>query len=204
MQTFDHLPPGYVAIKIAASAIQWFLRESTLGPQKRDWCCNTSPSAVPRLIRPSDGATSNPSIVASTSRVKFPQRQKGGAIGCGICRRCHNRLELTQILFARFETMSAILTGQAQSKILAHMTKCGGAFANWYCGIACDPRDCLFNRHGVDEHGGTWIYRDCGTDAAARAVERHFLSLGCRGGGSGGGPDTRYVYAYCITSTTRE
>jgi hypothetical protein len=99
---------------------------------------------------------------------------------------------------------SAITTGQAQSDILAHMQKCGGALAAWYCGIASDPRDCLFNRHGVDEKNGTWIFRNCGTDTAARAVEQYFHSKGCKGAGGGGGPETRFIYAYAITSTTRE
>lgn len=99
---------------------------------------------------------------------------------------------------------SVFTTVQAQSDVLAHMQKCGGAFAAWYCGIASDPRDCLFNRHGVNELQGTWIFRDCGTDTAARAVEQYFHSLGCKGDSGGGGPGTRFLYAYVITSTTRE
>ncbi len=97
-----------------------------------------------------------------------------------------------------------ILTGQVQTQILAHIKRCGGSFAAWYCGIAADPRDCLFNRHGVDEKNGAWIYRDCGTDSAARVVEESFHALGCQGAGGGGGRDTRFVYAYVITSSTRE
>lgn len=100
--------------------------------------------------------------------------------------------------------MSSIQTGQAQTEILAHIQQCGGGFAAWYCGIASDPRDCLFNRHGVDEKNGAWIFRNCGSDTVARGVEKYFLSLGCKGSGGGGGPETRYVYAYRITSTTRE
>lgn len=100
--------------------------------------------------------------------------------------------------------MSSLLTGQAHVQVLAYVQQCGGNFAGWYCGIASDPRDCLFNRHGVDEHHGAWIYRDLGSDLAARAVEKYLLSLGFRGGGGGGGVLTRFVYAYRITSTTRE
>ncbi len=79
--------------------------------------------------------------------------------------------------------MSVVLTGQAQSAILAYIEQCGGGYAAWYCGIASDPRDCLFNRHGVTENPGAWIFRDCGTDAAARALEQYFHSLGCKGAG---------------------
>lgn len=100
--------------------------------------------------------------------------------------------------------MSAILANQAQSEMLAHVQQCGGGYAAWYCGIASDPRHCLFNRHGVDEHSGAWIYRDLATDSAARAVEKYLQSLGFQGGGGGGGLATRYVYAYRITRTTRQ
>ncbi len=99
---------------------------------------------------------------------------------------------------------SAITTGQAQSDILAYMSKFGAAASAWYCGIASDPRDCLFNRHGVNEQQGAWIFRDCGTDTAARAVEQYLHSLGCKGAGGGGGPGTRFIYAYVITRNTRE
>lgn len=100
--------------------------------------------------------------------------------------------------------MSSTLTGQAQSEILAHIQSRGGPFSSWYCGIAASPRDRLFVDHNVDEQNGKWVFRDCGSEAGARAVEKYLLSLGCEGGGGGGGPDTRFVYAYRITSTTRE
>lgn len=93
---------------------------------------------------------------------------------------------------------------QPSADLLAYIEKCGGAYESWYCGIASDPRDCLFNRHGVTENPGAWIFRDCGTDTAARAVEQYFHRLGCQGAGGGGGPDTRFIYAYRITLTTRE
>src|SRR5688572_25384413 len=100
--------------------------------------------------------------------------------------------------------ISTILSGQAQRELLAYMNKFDAAASAWYCGIAADPRDCLFVRHGVNEQQGAWIYLDCGTDGAARQVETHFHSLGCRGAYGGGGPETRFVYAYAITATTRE
>ena len=99
---------------------------------------------------------------------------------------------------------SSVITGQAQNDILAHIKTCGDSFSAWYCGIAADPRDCLFNRHGVDELHGAWIYRNCGTDTTARQLEQYLHSLGCKGAYGGGGPDTRFIYAYRITGTTRE
>jgi hypothetical protein len=97
-----------------------------------------------------------------------------------------------------------LLTDRIQSEILSHIRQCGGSFAGWYCGIAADPRDCLFNRHGVDAQNGAWIYRDCGSELAARQVESYFHSLGCQGAGGGGSVLTRFVYAYVITPKTRE
>jgi len=36
----------------------------------------------------------------------------------------------------------------------AHIKKGGGRYSDWYVGIATDPRDRLFNDHGVAEEGG--------------------------------------------------
>ncbi len=93
---------------------------------------------------------------------------------------------------------------QAIADIDAHIKKCGGGYPAWYVGIAADPRDRLFSGHSVSEKGDAWIIRDCGNDAAARRVEQAFLNAGCKGGDGGGDRNTRYVYAYKITSTTRQ
>ena len=82
--------------------------------------------------------------------------------------------------------------------------KNGGRYSDWYCGIAADPRERLFTGHSVDEKKGPWIYRDCGSEDAARKVEAYFHTKGGQGGGSGGDEDTRYVYAYKITAQTCE
>ena len=89
-------------------------------------------------------------------------------------------------------------------EIDAHIRKCGGSYRDWYVGIASNPRDRLFNDHNVDEKGGSWIYKDAGSESAARQVESYFIDKGCKGGGGGGDASTRYVYAYRITSTTKE
>jgi len=79
----------------------------------------------------------------------------------------------------------------------------GGGYRAWYVGIAANPRDRLFNGHCVRKHGDLWIYRDAGSDAAARQAESYFLSLGCRGGDGGGSFQTRFVYAYKMALQTR-
>lgn len=78
----------------------------------------------------------------------------------------------------------------------------GGAYSQWYVGVASEPRDRLFNDHNVQEHSGAWIYDNCGTDTAARQVEQYFLRLGCKGGPGGGDYNTKYAYAYKITFNT--
>ena len=93
---------------------------------------------------------------------------------------------------------------QIINEIHAHIVSRGGVHSGWYVGIASDPRDCLFSRHGVQEQGGHWIHRDAGTDTAARAIEKAFLDWGTKGGGGGGDAGTRHVYAYYITASTRE
>ena len=93
---------------------------------------------------------------------------------------------------------------QAVAEIDAYIRQCGGGYSGWYIGIAADPRDRLFNDHNVSEKNGAWIYRDAGAEQGARAVEDYFVGLGCKGGPGGGRSDSRYVYAYKITPTTRE
>jgi hypothetical protein len=93
---------------------------------------------------------------------------------------------------------------KAIAEIDAYIKKHGGGYPAWYVGIAADPRQRLFTDHSVTEKGGLWIHYDCGNDATARRVEQAFLNAGCKGGGGGGDQNTRYVYAYKITPSTRE
>lgn len=89
-----------------------------------------------------------------------------------------------------------LTTSTIASEINSHIRSCGGAYSAWYIGIAAKPRERLFSDHGVSEQYGAWIYRDAGSEAAARLIERHFIALGCRGGDGGGSVATRYVYAF--------
>ncbi len=101
--------------------------------------------------------------------------------------------------------MSPVETiNKVAAEIDAHIRQCGGNYREWYVGIASNPRNRLFNDHNVDEKNGAWIYRDAGSDTAARRIENYFLTKGCKGGDGGGDASTKYVYAYRITSTTRE
>ncbi|HDY67115.1 MAG TPA: hypothetical protein ENH85_04905 [Candidatus Scalindua sp.] len=77
-----------------------------------------------------------------------------------------------------------------------HIRECGGSYSRWYIGITSDYRERLFNDHNVNKDRNSWIYRDCGSEAAARKVEQFFLRKGCDGGTGGGDISTTYAYAY--------
>lgn len=89
-------------------------------------------------------------------------------------------------------------------KIDNYIQKNGGEYADWYIGIATNPRDRLFCDHNVNEKGDAWIFRDSGSVSAARDIERHFIALGCSGGEGGGSDQTHYVYAYKMTDHTQQ
>jgi len=84
----------------------------------------------------------------------------------------------------------------------SHMKQEGNGYRNWYVGITSDPRARLFDEHQVSETNGWWIFRTATTTDSARAVEDHFLALGCDGGPGGGDTRTRCVYAYRKTFNT--
>ncbi len=80
--------------------------------------------------------------------------------------------------------------------IKAHVDQEGSGCRNWYCGIAADPDQRLFNDHNVSEKNGWWIKRNAGNEQAARDSEDYLLNLGFDGGGGGGDYSTIHVYAY--------
>ena len=90
------------------------------------------------------------------------------------------------------------------SDIKQHVANCGGAYSQWYVGIAADAKQRLFTDHAVRQKGDAWIYRQCTSSDAARAVEKHFLGQGMQGGGGGGDDNTDYAYAYKIGTHTVE
>ena len=86
---------------------------------------------------------------------------------------------------------------EAYNDIVAYIKECGGAYSTWYAGITATPKQRLFTDHNVSEKDGSggWIYRQCPTSEGARNVEKKLLEDGCDGG-SGGGDNPTYVYAY--------
>jgi len=92
--------------------------------------------------------------------------------------------------------MQAQNAQQVYDEIVAHIKKQGFAYSKWYCGIASDWEDRLFNDHQVPKKGRAYIARRCHNHEDARAVEKAIIELGIDGGPGGGDETTIYVYAY--------
>lgn len=94
---------------------------------------------------------------------------------------------------------------QAKKHLKDHIESCGGGYSKWYVGIASDVRQRLFSDHNVDEKNGQWAWAECENADTARDVEHYFVNtLGTQGGPGGGDRTTKYVYAYRISSSTKE
>ncbi|OIR02186.1 hypothetical protein GALL_158060 [mine drainage metagenome] len=93
---------------------------------------------------------------------------------------------------------------QIITDINSHMRQHSGTNADWYVGIATDPKQRLFNDHNVSEKNDSWIYRRATSSDVARSVEKAYLDAGCTGGPGGGDDHTDYVYAYRKTRSTRQ
>lgn len=92
-----------------------------------------------------------------------------------------------------------------KQEIKEHIKSRGGAYSDWYVGIAADAGQRLFSDHNVHKENGCWIYPECESSAAAREVEEYFINILRTDGGTGGGDrSTKSVYAYKKTSSTKE
>jgi len=77
-----------------------------------------------------------------------------------------------------------------------HADKEGSGYNSWYCGIASDVDQRLFNDHNVPKEDSWWIKRNVGSEQDARDTEEHLLNLGFDGGDGGGDNTTTHIYAY--------
>lgn len=88
-------------------------------------------------------------------------------------------------------------------EIIDYVQSTGGLYSDWYCGIATNPRERLFEKHNVDQND-YWIFNECASTDIARAVEKYLLQMGFDGGPGGGDQSTVFVYAYKKTPYTKE
>ncbi|MBU0579966.1 MAG: hypothetical protein KKA19_02215, partial [Candidatus Margulisbacteria bacterium] len=54
-----------------------------------------------------------------------------------------------------------------------HADKEGSGYNNWYCGIASDADQRLFNDHNVPKEDSWWIKRNAGGEQDARDTEEY-------------------------------
>jgi|CXWL01.1.fsa_nt_gi hypothetical protein len=78
----------------------------------------------------------------------------------------------------------------------------GANYREWYVGVAINPRQQLFDVHHINEKSSTWVYKDAGSEMAAREIVAIFLKKGCKGGVLKR-DSSRHVYAYKMIRTKR-
>lgn len=93
---------------------------------------------------------------------------------------------------------------EAVSFLKNSIDRWGISYSQWYIGITDNPEDALFTRHGV-LRTDPWASYSCVDADTARRVESYLLSaLGTKGDTGGGSNDSKYTYAYKISSHTNE
>ena len=87
----------------------------------------------------------------------------------------------------------------------AHLQKSSAEYYSaFYVGITNDINRRLFDEHNVPLKDHWYIYRSAINEDHSRAVEKHYLAKGMKGGDGGGDGTSTYVYCYRISSTTKE
>jgi hypothetical protein len=80
-----------------------------------------------------------------------------------------------------------------------------GGYKNWYCGVASDLHQKLFDEHNVPRLNSWHIGKNAGNHQDARDTKNYLLSFEFDGDESGGDRTSIYVYAYKkIKGTTKE
>ena len=92
---------------------------------------------------------------------------------------------------------------QIVHEITAHIEGNGGAFDQWYVGVAKEPKARLFQDHQVSKEA--YIIRWAESRDEADRVEAYFVNVkGTQGGPGGGDSESTAVYAYHTSSRTKE
>lgn len=64
---------------------------------------------------------------------------------------------------------------QVKYEFLAYIKEFDSTFSNWYVGMSDQPKQALFERHGVRDAADPWLYKQLLTNRAARTVQAYFL-----------------------------
>jgi hypothetical protein len=79
----------------------------------------------------------------------------------------------------------------------------GGHPKLWYVGVSDEAQVRLFDEHQVHYQNDAWIYRTSVSEIEAQRVEEYFLEYGLDGGKGGRRPNSRMVYAYRKSISTK-
>jgi hypothetical protein len=97
-----------------------------------------------------------------------------------------------------------LTAAQAVQAIVSHMDRCGGEYADWYASMSPNPEHELFIYHLV-EPDGQYVYCRCTTFREAQNVLFDLRDrFRVRTGPSWGSGNALFVYAYKMTTRTRE
>ena len=103
------------------------------------------------------------------------------------------------------DIMATNTAQHAYDEIVAFIKSKGGAYSEWYCGIASNWEERLFSDHQIPSKAYKWwiVSDPCSNDTAARNAEKALQELGCDGEPGGGDETTIYVYAYLKGDMTK-
>jgi hypothetical protein len=89
------------------------------------------------------------------------------------------------------------------NEIEAHLQKSNAKnYNDFYIGITNDIQRRLHDEHNVPQKDHWFIWREAVNETQSRAVEKHFIGKGMKGGDGGGNETSIYVYCYEISNST--
>jgi hypothetical protein len=95
---------------------------------------------------------------------------------------------------------------QVKYEFLAYMKEFDPVFSNWYVGLADQPKEALFDLHGVRNAEDPWLYKQLLTNRAACTVQNYFIEHLKTAGVPAieQSEDVDCVYLYKIAAHTRQ
>lgn len=97
---------------------------------------------------------------------------------------------------------------QAKFELLAYIKEFDTAFKSWCVGISANPKQALFDIHGVRDEQDPWLYKQLLSHRAAQLVRDHFVEhLGAVGAPNpevADPEDVDCVFLYKIAQHTRQ
>jgi hypothetical protein len=95
---------------------------------------------------------------------------------------------------------------QVKYEFLAYIKEFDPTFSNWYVGVADQPRQALFEHHGVRDAEDPWLYKQLLTNRAARPVQPYGSAHRKTAGASPveQSENVDCVYLYKVAAHTRQ